>query len=215
MNKVKQMVKPYYYALKATRLYHGLNTLSNLFLRHNNLIIALISAKIRKNKIVFGKNVVLRYCRLEIHGSGNIVIIGDNCKLSGLRVYINSGQNKLEIGKNTIVNASKEQRTLFNPCDGGEIIIGEKCLFSNSIEMHTTDYHKIMVNGQRTNPPHNIHIGAHCWIGLQCLILKGTTIADNVVVGARSMLNKEIAESNVVVVGNPAKIVKRDVTWDY
>lgn len=105
--------------------------------------------------------------------------------------------------------------TLFNPCNGSEIIIGENCLFSNSIEIHTTDYHKIVLNGEYTNTPQNIMIGNHCWIGLQCLILKGTIIADNVVVGARSLVNKKIIESNVVVAGNPAKIIKQCANWDY
>jgi acetyltransferase-like isoleucine patch superfamily enzyme len=81
--------------------------------------------------------------------------------------------------------------------------------------LHTTDYHKILEDGRYTNPPKNIHIGSHCWIGLQCLILKGTSIADNVIVGARSLLNKEFPESNAVIAGNPAGIVKRDVTWDF
>lgn len=215
MNKAKQLIKPYYYALRSTRIYHTFNTLSNLFLRNNNLIVAFFLAKLRRNKIFLGKNVYLKNCRFEIHGCGNTVTIEDNCILSGLRIFTNSGNNKLKIGKGTIVNASKEQRTLFNPCDGGEIIIGENCLFSNNIEIHTTDYHIIMENGRHTNLPQNIHIGAHCWIGLQCLIFKGSSIADNVIIGARSIVNKDITESNVVVAGSPAKIVKRDIEWVY
>ena len=144
-----------------------------------------------------------------------MVVIEDKCIIMGLKVYINSENNKLIIWKNTIINASKKQRTLFNPCNGCEIIIGEKCLFSNSVEIHTTDYHKILDDGICTNSPQSIYIGSHCWIGLQSLILKGTTIADNVVVGARSLVNRDVAESNVVVAGSPAKIVKRGVTWDY
>ena len=124
-----------------------------------------------------------------------------------------SGKNKLVIGKNTVVNASKQQRTLFNPCEGGGIFIGDNCLFSNSIELHTTDYHKILVSGRRNNEPKDIYIGAHCWIGLQTLILKGTIIANNSIVGARSLLNKKYDEPNTIIVGNPARIVKSDVDW--
>jgi len=215
MGKIKQIVKPYYYAIKSTHLYSIVNNLSNLFLRHNNLAFSLIKARMQRNKIILGKNVILRHCRFEIHGTDNIVIISDNCKLSGVRIFINSGKNKLAIGKNTIVNASKKQQTLFNPCNGGEISIGERCLFSNNIEIHTTDYHKILLDGQQVNFSENIQIGSHCWIGLQCLILKGTYIGDNVIVGARSLLNKKIEESNCVVAGNPAKVVKRGIAWDF
>lgn len=119
------------------------------------------------------------------------------------------------IGNSTIVNASKNQRTMFNPCNGGEIVIGEKCLFSNNIEIHTSDYHRIMVNGKQTNQTQNIVIGSHCWIGLQCLILKGTFIADNCIVGAKSLCNKRYESPNSIIAGNPARIIKSDVNWDY
>ena len=215
MSKLRQRLKPYYYALRSTLLFRFLNTFANLFLRHNNLIAAFIAAKLMRNKLVLGRNAVLRHCRFEIHGSGNTVIVGDDCKLSGVRVYTNSGKNKLVIGRNTIVNASKRQRTLFNPCGGREIIIGEQCMFSNSIEMHTTDYHKIIIDGKQTNANQDIVIGRHCWIGLQCLILKGTVLADDVIVGARSLVNRRIEESNAVIAGNPAKVIKTGVTWEY
>ena len=215
-DKFKQKIKLYYHALRNTRIYGIFNTLCNLFFRHNNLLFTkLFKAGFGRNRIVIGRNVVLRHCRFEIHGSGNTVIIGDNCRFSGLRIFISVGKNKVEIGKSTFVFADKKQRTMFNACEGGEITIGDNCLFSNSIELHTTDYHKILEDGRYTNPPKNIHIGSHCWIGLQCLILKGTSIADNVIVGARSLLNKEFPESNAVIAGNPAGIVKRDVTWDF
>ncbi len=215
MKRIKQAVRPYYRAIKATFIYCIVNYVLNLFLRHNNLLVALLKSWLTGNKLVLGKNVVLRYCRFNIHGSGNVVNIGNDCKLSGVSVYMNSGKNKLIIGQNTIVNASKRQRTLFNPCNGAEIIIGERCLFSNNIEVHTTDYHKIVSAGQRVNLPNNVKIGNHCWVGLQCLILKGTILADDVVVGAKSLINKKIEESNVIIAGNPVRIVKKDISWDF
>lgn len=207
INSLKNSIKPIYIAL-------NVNTFLNLFLRHNNLLWTIINARIKGNKLVFGRNVIFRYCKFEIYGTGNQIIIGDNCRLSGLRVYMCSGQNKLVIGKNTIVNASKEQRTSFNPCEGG-IFIGSNCLFSNNIELHTTDYHKILVSGQRKNGPKDICIGSHCWIGLQTLVLKGTGLADNCVVGAKSLLNKKYNEPNSVIVGNPAHIVKAHIGWAF
>lgn len=214
-HRIKQSIKPYYYALRTTYLYRFFNTMNNLFFRHNNLFTALFLAKILGNRIILGRNIVFKHCRFEIHGSKNTIIIGDDCILSGLRIYTDSDKNKLVIGKKTIVNASKEQRTLFNPCDGGEIIIGEHCLFSNNIEIHTTDYHKILISGIWKNVPQNVIIGEHCWIGLQSLILKGTFLAENSVVGAKSLVNKRFEEPNSIIAGNPAKIVKREVEWVY
>lgn len=90
---------------------------------------AIIIAKIKGNQIALGSIIFFRYCKFDIYGSGNHITIGDNCKLCGLRIYMKSGSIILQVGSKTIVNASKEQRTLFNPCEGGGIYIAENCLF--------------------------------------------------------------------------------------
>lgn len=213
MGIIKQRIKRLYSRVKLSRLYQIHNTLANLFFRHNNLFFVLFRGVFNRNQIMLGRNVVLKNCRFEICGTRNFIKIGDDCRICGLRVYINSDCNRLIIGRNTIVNASKDQRTLFNPCNGGEISIGDNCLFSNNIELHTTDYHKIISDGVNVNLTKNIVIGKHCWIGLQTLILKGTVLPDNVIVGAKSLVNRQIEESNVIIAGNPAKIIKRDVNW--
>ena len=63
-------------------------------------------------------------------------------------------------------------------------------------------------------PKTGISIGEHVWIGMKSTILKDVKIADNVVIGACSLVNKSIAENYVAVAGVPAKIIKRNVDWD-
>lgn len=53
-----------------------------------------------------------------------------------------------------------------------------------------------------------IYIGNNVHIGAGAIILAGVTIGDNVVIGAGSIVTKDV-ESNSVVVGNPAKILKK------
>jgi len=45
------------------------------------------------------------------------------------------------------------------------------------------------------------------------LIPKGTKIRNNCVVGANSLLNKKYDYENVVIAGNPAKVVKENIVW--
>ena len=48
---------------------------------------------------------------------------------------------------------------------------------------------------------------------MRVIFLKGTSIGDNCVVGASSIVTKKIEKSNVAVAGNPATIVKENIDW--
>jgi len=50
-------------------------------------------------------------------------------------------------------------------------------------------------------------IGRNCWIGVGAIILPGVTIGDNTVIGAGSVVDKDIP-ANAVAVGNPCKVVR-------
>ena len=55
-----------------------------------------------------------------------------------------------------------------------------------------------------------VHIGNHCWVGANAIILPGVKITgEYVVIGAGAVVTKDITESRVVVAGVPAKIIKR------
>lgn len=59
--------------------------------------------------------------------------------------------------------------------------------------------------GYQYNLP--IHIGRNCWIGAGALILPGVTIGDNTVIGAGSVVTRDIP-SGVVAVGNPCRVLR-------
>ena len=44
-----------------------------------------------------------------------------------------------------------------------------------------------------------IHIGEHCWIGSNTIILKGVTIGNNVVVGANCVIYKDVPSDCIVI----------------
>lgn len=53
-----------------------------------------------------------------------------------------------------------------------------------------------------------VHIGKNAWIGAGATILPGVTIGDNVVVGAASVVTKDVP-ADTIAAGNPAKFIKR------
>tara|TARA_B110000503_G_scaffold72285_1_gene111814 strand:- start:1009 stop:1188 length:180 start_codon:yes stop_codon:yes gene_type:complete len=53
-------------------------------------------------------------------------------------------------------------------------------------------------------------IGNNVWIGLNSIILKGVSVGDNTIIAAGSVVTKSFG-NNLVIGGNPAKILKRDI----
>lgn len=90
------------------------------------------------------------------------------------------GRNGIEIGENTWI--------------GPKVSI-------ISMNHDVCDYNTYV----KTEP---IKIGNNCWIGAGAIILPAVTIADHVIVAAGSVVNKSITQSNVIVAGVPAAIVK-------
>jgi acetyltransferase-like isoleucine patch superfamily enzyme len=149
-----------------------------------------------------------------IVGKSCQVYIGRNCNLRGVRFFTNSqNPGRIIVGDDVVVNACKYQPTYFNAADGASIFIGNGSLFSNNIELHTTDYHRVYIDGEVSNNPNDITVGSHCWIGLRTVILKGTVLPSNSVVGACSLVNRRFSEEKTLIAGIPAKIVKRAVDW--
>ena len=167
------------------------------------------------NKITKDLSSNIRYTQIVIHGKNNQVLIGKNCKITGLRILIEGNNNTIMIGDRSVINASAIQPTIINAFGSKTISIGEESLLSNNIEIHTTDYHGLYnIHGDRINPDKDIKIGKKVWIGLGVKILKGTEVADGCIIGAGTILSGKYNERNVVIVGNPGKIIKKNIYWE-
>lgn len=91
------------------------------------------------------------------------------------------------------------------------ITIGENTTIAGGVEMITHDNSISKVLPETTDLFGEIVIGKNCFIGARSVILYGVTIADNVIVAAGSVVTKSIRDENVIVAGNPARIIS---TWD-
>jgi acetyltransferase-like isoleucine patch superfamily enzyme len=95
-----------------------------------------------------------------------------------------------------------------------EISFGDDCLISWENLFIDGDHHNIFdSDGKLINAPQNISIGRHVWIGTRCLILKGTSVPENCIVAAGSLLNKAYTISNSIIAGSPAKAIKENISW--
>ena len=96
------------------------------------------------------------------------------------------------------------------------IELGEHTIISSNVLILVHDY-SIATAIRTFRPvtagalPHflkKVKIGNNCFIGARAIILPGTTIGDNTIIGAGSVVKGEIP-NGVVIAGNPAKIIKR------
>ncbi|MDE7414114.1 MAG: sugar O-acetyltransferase [Muribaculaceae bacterium] len=92
--------------------------------------------------------------------------------------------------------------------DEAEVRIGENCFIGPNVSIYTACHpldSESRNKGLEWSEP--VMIGDSVWIGGSTTILPGVSIGDNVVIGAGSVVTKDIP-SNVVAVGNPARIIK-------
>ncbi len=175
---------------------------------------------------------------IKVTGFNNIIKIKSPYIFGNTNIFINGDNNTIEI-KNThpsgIYNATfqlgakADNRSIFIDenfsCSGinfglnvsnYSINIGKDCMFSNEIVIDADDGHVIFKKGTQVciNKPKNIFIGNHVWCGRRVLICKGTKIQDGSVIGEGSIVNKVFEESNIIIAGIPAKIVKSNVQWE-
>jgi acetyltransferase-like isoleucine patch superfamily enzyme len=94
------------------------------------------------------------------------------------------------------------------------VTFGEKSLMSWDCLIMDTDFHKIYnEDGLLQNENKDIYIGNQVWICSRCSLFKGTFIDDGSVLGAGSIISSKFNEKNILLLGNPAKKIKRDIKW--
>ena len=117
-------------------------------------------------------------------------------------VYANCGLTNVHVGRNVVIN--------FNCTfvDDGEIFIGDDCMIGPGCNL-ATSIHPISPRLRRHKLQYNkpIHIGNNVWFGAGVTVLPGVTVGDNAIVGAGSVVTKDVP-SNAVVAGNPARLIR-------
>lgn len=156
-------------------------------------------------------------CMLHIWGYNNTVEIDPSVTSFVANIIIGDPNTPIEgctvkIGKNSYCNGA-------NIClyeSNSSVYIGEGCMFSSQIEIWASDSHSIInaENKKLLNWGKQIFIGNHVWIGIRAIILKNSYIANDCIVGAASVVSGKFKESNCILAGSPARVVKKGITWD-
>ena len=92
--------------------------------------------------------------------------------------------------------------------DDGHIYVGDEVMFGPHVTVATAG-HPVDPELRRHQAQYNIdvHIGRNVWIGAGAVLLPGVTIGDDTVIGAGSVVTKDIP-AGVVAVGNPCRVLR-------
>lgn len=126
--------------------------------------------------------------------------VGENCYVEP-PLHANWGCHT-HFGKNVYANFN------LTLVDDTDIFVGNSVMFGPNVTVatagHPIDPALRLKVGQFNIP---VRIGNNVWIGANSVILPGITIGDNSVIGAGSIVTKDIPE-NVVAVGNPCRVLR-------
>ena len=93
------------------------------------------------------------------------------------------------------------------------LTVGDDCAIAWGCQFLDDDFHEIHYQGKRREQDPRIVIGSHVWIGSNVSVLKGSVIPDGCVVASGSLVRSKFTEKNALIGGNPAKIIRENVTW--
>ncbi|EOU2045235.1 sugar O-acetyltransferase [Clostridium perfringens] len=127
--------------------------------------------------------------------------IGDDCYIEP-PFHANWGGKNVHFGNGVYANFNL---TMVDDCD---IFVGNNVMFGPNVTV-SAGTHPIHPELRSKQAQYNIpiHIGNNVWIGANSVILPGVNIGDNSVIGAGSIVTKDIP-SNLVAVGNPCRVLR-------
>lgn len=174
--------------------------------RFSILICRLLPLRYANPSCAISSRSIIAYESRDSISLGQNIRIGDYTVIRVFSLSKRKRNSYLKIGDNTYIGEFQNIRA-----SGGVIEIGKNCSISQHITMIASN-HNIRkgkdINKQGWDETKTgIYIGDDVWIGANSVILPGVRIGSGAVIGAGSIVTKDIPE-NAIVVGNPARVVK-------
>ncbi|WP_404815147.1 sugar O-acetyltransferase [Ructibacterium gallinarum] len=127
--------------------------------------------------------------------------IGEGCYIEP-PFHANWGGRHVHFGKYVYANFN------LTLVDDTHIYVGDYTMFGPGVIIASAG-HPVLPELREKIYQYNmpVHIGKNCWLGAGVIVLPGITIGDNTVVGAGSVVTKDLP-ANTVAVGNPCRVLR-------
>jgi acetyltransferase-like isoleucine patch superfamily enzyme len=195
----------------------------------------LVRTKVRgRGNIIKRKGTFLKRVTFDIQGNDNVIEIAPGASLQNVTFHMIGNQHHVKIGEGCRFNrggviwfedehglleigsgTSIEEAHIAVTEPGRKIVIGRDCLLAYDIDIRTGDSHSLLdaSTGERINAAEDVVIGDHVWIAAHVRILKGVRLAENSAVATGAVMVKPCDTPGVILGGNPARVIKENVTW--
>ncbi|WP_298435379.1 acyltransferase [Geobacter sp.] len=149
---------------------------------------------------------------------GSKIIINERASLCSVSEFTALGVNHpvvlrtmrpgamIEVGAETGVSGA-------TICAAGHVKIGKQCMFGANVVIADTDFHAMKPENRRYNSNHEdiavapVFVEDNVFLGTGVIVLKGSTIGENTIVGAGSVVVGNIP-ANSIAAGNPARVIR-------
>ena len=179
--------------------------LKKLFFKNRDTFTNLVDF-LGENTDIFGS--------IEKRSQDSVIKIGRDCLIEG-GLVTETDESSINIGDNTHIGGGTLIDCVKSICIGNDVLISYGCVLADS-DNHSVSYSirkkdladwKQKKHDWTTTNSKPIKISTGVWIGARSIILKGVTIGEGSVVGAGSVVTKDVPPWTIVA-GNPARIIR-------
>lgn len=165
--------------------------------------------------VYIGTNTEINLNNIDKYRASNSKVVIGNDSMISCNLSLETDQAVLEIGDNVFIGSGTHIRCINSIRIESDVLISGDCMIQDS-DNHSFDFEirkKDLQDWRKgyhdwsKHPAIPIRICHGAWIGARVIILKGVTIGEKAIVGAGSVVTKDVAPYTIVA-GNPAKFIK-------
>lgn len=171
---------------------------SELFINNSNIS--------NKNINIYLYNSIIN-CRL--------CFLGSNINFYAFTKYYFNSNFLMYDDSNVVIGENSTANSLECITANSDVFIGKDVMISHEVVLQSTDQHPIVdlqFLTSKTNHRDYINVEDHVWLGKRSMILKNINIGTGSIVGAGSVVTRNVLKFTAVA-GNPVKRIKDNVSW--